>query len=106
MREAIERCPIHVVRFGDDFLMIFISGETVVDNSLRCKLDYHGPFVWVVGYCDDVFAYLPSRRVLLEGGYEGRESIIHQTMATPFQRNVEDRVIACVDKLVTETKPK
>ncbi|MEX0642647.1 MAG: neutral/alkaline non-lysosomal ceramidase N-terminal domain-containing protein [Pirellulales bacterium] len=99
-------CPIHVVRFGEDLLMIFISGETVVDYSLRCKREFHGPFVWVPGYCDDVFAYLPSRRVLLEGGYEGRTGIIHQLVATPFERNVEDRVMACVEQLVSQTEPK
>jgi hypothetical protein len=98
-------CPIHVARFGDDLLFVFISGETVVDYSLRCKRDFSGPFVWVAGYCDDVFAYLPSRRVLLEGGYEGRDSIIHQLVATPFERNVEDRVMECVSRLVAETKP-
>lgn len=100
-----QRCPLHVVRFGDDLLMIFISGETVVDYSLRCKTDFRGPFVWVAGYCDDVFAYLPSQRIWLEGGYEGRDSIIHQIMPTPFQRNVEDLVMACINRLVEKTMP-
>jgi hypothetical protein len=99
-------CPIHVARFGDDLLFVFISGETVVDYSLRCKRDLSGPFVWVAGYCDDVFAYLPSRRVLLEGGYEGRDGIIHQLVATPFERNVEDRVMECISRLVEETNSK
>jgi Neutral/alkaline non-lysosomal ceramidase, N-terminal len=96
----VQSCPLHVARFGDELLMIFISGETVVDYSLRCKVDFAGPFVWVAGYCDDVFAYLPSRRVLLEGGYEGRDGIIHQLVATPFQPNVEQRVMTCLSKLV------
>jgi hypothetical protein len=99
-------CPIHVARFGDDLLFVFISGETVVDYSLRCKREFSGPFVWVAGYCDDVFAYLPSRRVLLEGGYEGRDSIVHQLVATPFERNVEDRVMECITRLVAETSSK
>jgi hypothetical protein len=98
-------CPLHVVRFGDELLLICISGETVVDYSIRCKREFAGPFVWIAGYCDDVFAYLPSRRVLLEGGYEGRTSTVHQLMATPFQDNVEDRVIECIQRLVAETKP-
>jgi hypothetical protein len=92
--------PVHVARFGDDLLMIFISGETVVDYSLRCKSDFAGPTVWVAGYCDDVFAYLPSRRVLAEGGYEGRESIVHQIMATPFMPNVEARLMGEIKRLV------
>jgi hypothetical protein len=28
--------------------------------------------LWIAGYCNDVFAYLPSARVLAEGGYETR----------------------------------
>ncbi|MBI2825504.1 MAG: neutral/alkaline non-lysosomal ceramidase N-terminal domain-containing protein [Planctomycetia bacterium] len=98
-------CPLHAASFGDDLLVIFISGETVVDYALRCKRELAGPAgpaVWVAGYCDDVFAYLPSRRVLLEGGYEGRDSIVHQLMATPFLPNVEERVMAGVTKLVAQ----
>src|SRR5690606_33163912 len=98
-----QSCPIHVVRFGDEFLMICISGETLVDYSIRCKREFAGPFVWVAGYCDDVFAYLPSKRVLYEGGYEGRSSFTHQLMATPFRDNVEERVMECITRLVEET---
>jgi neutral ceramidase len=97
-------CPLHVARIGSGLLMIFISGETVVDYSLACKQKYAGPFVWVAGYCDDVFAYLPSRRVLLEGGYEGRSGIVHQLTATPFLPGVEDRVMQGIARLVAEVQ--
>ena len=99
-----QSCPLHVARFGKDLLIVFVSGETLVDYSLRCKRDFSGPFVWVAGYCDDVFAYLPSRRVRIEGGYEGRDSVVHQLMATPFQLNVEDKVMEGVVRLVKETE--
>lgn len=74
--------------------------------ALRCKADFAGPFVWVAGYCDDVFAYLPSRCVLLEGGYEGRDGIIHQLTATPFLPNVEQRVLETLISLVRATSGK
>jgi neutral ceramidase len=99
-----QTCPLHVARFGDELLMVFISGETVVDYALRSKADYAGPFVWVAGYCDDVFAYLPSRRVLIEGGYEGRTGIVHQLTPTPFLPTVEERVMSTLDRLVEESK--
>lgn len=101
---TIERCPLHVARFGDDLLMIFLSGETVVDYSLRCKTEFAGPFVWAAGYCDDVFAYLPSRRVLLEGGYEGGGGIVHQLTPAPFTPNVEKQVMDCLRKLVQDVQ--
>jgi hypothetical protein len=117
--EMTQRCPLHAARFGDDLLLIAISGETVVDYSLRCKKDFGGkgaggngsgngadrkaagaPFVWVSGYNDDVFAYLPSQRVLREGGYEGRDGIIHQLTPTPFADSVEERVMGAIGRLV------
>jgi len=100
--ELKQTCPLHAAKFGDDLLMIAISGETVIDYTLFCKKEFAGPKVWVAGYCDDVFAYLPSKRVLKEGGYEGREGIIHQLTPTPFAENVEERVMDGIRKLVKE----
>jgi len=99
-----QRCPLHVAQIGKELLMVFISGETVVDYSLGCKQKFAGPLVWVAGYCDDVFAYLPSRRVLLEGGYEGRSGIVHQLTATPFLPSVEERVMQGIGRLVAEVQ--
>ena len=94
--------PISVVQFGGQLTLVALAGETVVDYSLMCKRRYEGPAVWVAGYTDDVFAYLPSLRVLREGGYEGRTGIVHQLVPTPFAESVESRVMAVVDRLVDE----
>lgn len=104
--ELTQPCPVHVARFGDQLLLIAIGGETVVDYSLLCKREFGGPRVWVAGYCDDVFAYLPSLRVLREGGYEGRTGIVHQLVPTPFMPSVEDRVMAAVRRLVADVTPR
>jgi len=97
-----QTCPLHVARFGDDLAFVAISGETTLDYSLICKRELAGPFVWVAGYCDDVFAYLPSLRVLKEGGYEGRDGIVHQLTPTPFAPSVEERVMGTIRKLARE----
>lgn len=100
--ELAQRCPLQVARFGDDLLWLFVSGETVVDYSRKPKVEFTGPMVWVAGYCNDVFAYLPSLRVLQEGGYEGRTGIVHQLTPTPFAISVEDRVMGGLRKLVKQ----
>jgi len=92
--ELTQPCPLHAIRFGSDMLFIAVSGETVLDYAIRCKKEFAGPKVWVAGYCDDVFAYLPSQRVRREGGYEGVDGIIHQLTPTPFTEKVEDEVFA------------
>ncbi|MCA9077598.1 MAG: neutral/alkaline non-lysosomal ceramidase N-terminal domain-containing protein [Planctomycetaceae bacterium] len=97
-----QNCPLQAARFGDELLMLFVSGETVVDYARKPKVEFAGPLVWVAGYCNDVFAYLPSYRVLLEGGYEGRTGIVHQLVPTPFATNVEDRVMGGIREVVRE----
>ncbi len=95
-------CPLTVARFGKELLFIAISGETVVDYSRTSKAEFAGPMVWVAGYCTDVFAYLPSQRVLLEGGYEGRTGIVHQLTPTPFTPAVEETVMGGIRQLVKQ----
>lgn len=100
--ELKQTCPLLAAKFGQELLFVAISGETVVDYSRFAKADFAGPAVWVAGYNDDVFAYLPSQRVLLEGGYEGRSGIVHQLTPTPFLPNVENHVRGGVKRLVEQ----
>ena len=100
-------CPVQVIRFGEDLTMIALPGETVVDYSLRLKNelstgDGSGPSVWVAGYSNDVFAYVPSRRVLLEGGYEAGGAMRYMTTVLqhgPFTPTVEERIVSKVYEL-------
>lgn len=103
--ELVQRCPLQAARFGDELLFLFFSGETVVDYSRKSKVEFAGPMVWVAGYCNDVFAYLPSLRVLQEGGYEGRTGIVHQLTPTPFATSVEERVMGGMRRLVDRVSP-
>ena len=64
--------PMAVWQFGDDLTLVGLSGEVVVDYVplLQRKLGYLN--LWISAYCNDVYGYLPSTRVLEEGGYETR----------------------------------
>ena len=96
---------VQVVQFGDDLTMIGLAGEVVVDYSLRLKRELAGAPVWVAGYTNDVFGYVPSRRVLEEGGYEARGAILYYgTMLTPFAPSVEERIIGKVHELVDKVR--
>jgi hypothetical protein len=49
-----------------------LSGEVVVDY-VQVVEQAIGPLkLWVAAYCNDVYGYLPSARVIREGGYETR----------------------------------
>ena len=92
--------PIHAWRLGSEMLVIGMGGETVVDYALRFKNEF-GPGTWVFGYVDDQIAYIPSRRVWEEGGYEGGPYLYqYGRPAFRWAGDVEDRVADSVHELV------
>ncbi len=92
--------PVHVWRLGDQLLWIAMGGETVVDYGLRFSREY-GTGTWVLGYTDDLVAYIPSRRVWEEGGYEGGSFLYeYGRPAYRWAGDVEDRIATAVLSLV------
>lgn len=94
--------PVQAARFGDDLLLIALGGEAVVDYAHRIKkeLAAHARQVWAAGYSNDVFGYLPSLRVLKEGGYEAEGATLYGPLPGPFTETVEERVLTVVRQLV------
>lgn len=91
---------VQVVSFGQDLTMIAMAGEVVVDYSLRFKAELTDRPLWVAAYCNDVFGYVPSRRVLEEGGYEGGGAMLYTPLPGPFAPSVEERIVRKVHELV------
>ncbi len=96
--------PIHAWRLGREMLVIGMGAETVVDYALRFKREF-GPGTWVCGYADDQIAYIPSRRVWEEGGYEGGSNLYeYGRPAFRWSGDVEDRIAASVHELVRQVR--
>lgn len=94
--------PVQAVQFGDALTLVAFPGETVVDFSLRAKRDFAAgkTAVWVAGYSNDVFAYIPSKRVLLEGGYEAGGAMLFGRFPGPFSVDVEERIVGAASQAV------
>lgn len=83
--------PVQVIRLGNDLTFVTLGSEVVVDYSLRFKRELAGAAgVWVAGYSNDYTGYVPSLRVLREGGYEA---------AAGWAEDVEDRIAKKVHEL-------
>lgn len=96
--------PVHAWQLGKEVLMIGMGAETVVDYSLRFKREF-GPGTWVCGYADDMIAYIPSRRVWDEGGYEGGARLYeYGRPAFRWAGDVEDRIADSVHRLVRQVR--
>lgn len=98
-REPIRTAPypVQAVRFGRGLTLLALGGEVVIDYQLRLQKEYGGrePLI-VAAFCNDVAFYVPSLRVLREGGYEAHDSMIYYGMPGPFDEDVEDRVMTAI----------
>lgn len=85
--------PVAVWKIGSDVNWVILGGEVVVDFALRLKSDLAGKKTWVAGYANDVMAYIPSRRVLTEGGYEGGGSMVYYGLPTIWAPEIEEVIV-------------
>ena len=98
--EAAHAQPIQVWRLGETRL-VALGGEVVADYALRLKREHASARLWVAAYSNDVSCYIPSLRVLDEGGYEGGGAMIYYGRPGPFDRTVEQRLMAATHGLLT-----
>ncbi len=91
--------PVQAVRLGRDLTLVALGGEPVVDYALRAKRELAGEDLVVAGYCNDVMGYIPSRRVLQEGGYEAVDNMIYYGQPGPFTEAVEETVVAALRRV-------
>ncbi len=91
--------PIAKWVLGNQVEWNFMGGEVVVDYALRLKKSGHGIATWVAGYSNDVMAYIPSLRVLKEGGYEGGGSNVYYGLPGLWDETFEEVVIQTIQEL-------
>ncbi|MEZ5326864.1 MAG: cellulase family glycosylhydrolase, partial [Verrucomicrobiales bacterium] len=83
---------------GNPVDFVFLGGETVIDYAIRLKKELHGSRTWVASYSNDVMAYIPSERVLAEGGYEGGAATVYYGLPAPWAPGLEEKIIAAAAK--------
>ncbi|MEX0929002.1 MAG: neutral/alkaline non-lysosomal ceramidase N-terminal domain-containing protein [Balneolales bacterium] len=64
--------PVQIWALGEQ-PVVSLGGELVVDYAIEIKRIF-GQDTFVMGYSNDVMAYIPSARILMEGGYEADHS--------------------------------
>ena len=97
--------PVQAWQLGKELLLIGTGGETVVDYSLRFKREFGEGATWVLGYTNHMVAYIPSRSVWEEGGYEGGPHLDeYGHPAWRWAGNVEDRIAKGVHQIVKHVR--
>ena len=98
-------CPVQVWQIGRQLTWVALGGEVVVDYSLRLKRELTRTNLWLSSYANDHCAYLPSVRILLEGGYEADSSTALFLLPSKFSTRVEDILVAKIRQMIQRLQP-
>ena len=85
--------PIHALQLGANFTLIALGGEVVTDYALRLKKELGAQGLMVLGYANEVMAYIPSARMYQEGGYEVVDSMIYYDHPTTWTPALEEQIV-------------
>ena len=88
--------PVQSFTFGDRLAIVFLPGEVVVDYSTRLKRELDRGRLWINAYANASPGYIPSERVLKEGGYEGGGAMIYYDIPAPYAAGLEQLLVAAV----------
>lgn len=92
------RYYMSVLRLDRKTCIVCLECEVVSDIGKEIKKLFDEDII-VLGYTNSIACYIPTKRVLLEGGYE-RESFMSARLAGPFVPEVEDIIIGRAALLV------
>ncbi len=106
IRAEYPHYSVQAIALGDRLTLLALSGEVVVDYATRLGRELGGEVhpLWVAAYANDVVGYIPSFRVLKEGGYEAIDSFYGGTWPAPWADDVEARVIDAARKVVEKVR--
>ena len=94
------------IALGDQLTILALSGEVVVDYAIRLQheLGGEGKTLWVSAYANDVVGYIPSARVLEEGGYEAGEAFYGSIWPAPLAVDIESIVVKAAHQVVERAR--
>ncbi len=95
--------PIQVLKLGQADI-VALGGEVVVGYCLRLRQETGNEKLIVFGYSNDVMSYIPTRRQVEEGGYEGKDSFVYYGQPAPISVNAEDMIIDRAKALLKKVK--
>ncbi len=93
--------PIQYWKLGNQSLFV-MGGEVLVSYGIQLK-EWYGQDIFVMAYANDVMGYIPSAKVIEEGGYEGDTA--HRVYGLPakWDPKIEDIILGGIKELVINT---
>lgn len=92
--------PIQTFLFGDSLSIVFLAGEVCVDYSRRLKRELDAERIWLNAYSNDFCSYIPSERLVKEGGYGGGAEIPYFALPSTLKPGLEQLIVDEVKRQV------
>ena len=89
--------PLEVWKLGSRFIFA-LGGEPTIEYAIRLK-QLFGQDSFVLGYSNDVMAYIPSVTILKEGGYEGYTSQMAFGLPSRWKLTIEEQIFQEIIKM-------
>jgi hypothetical protein len=99
--ESYSAYPVQIWKLGKQPIMA-LGGEIVIEYAIELKKLF-GSDIFVMGYANDVMAYIPSETVLKEGGYEGESSKMVYGMPAKWDDDIQNKILGEIKKLAERT---
>ena len=95
--------PVQTWSFGSSLAIVFLAGEVVVDYASRLKSELDSQRLWLCAYSNASPCYIPSERILAEGGYEGASAMIYYDQPSKFAPGLENKIVSVVKNHLAES---
>lgn len=82
-----------VIRLSEDVRIIGLEGEICNEIGVHIRQTIGGGNTLVLGYSNGSLTYIPTRRILREGGYEAISAYAQCGLPGPFADNAEDVIL-------------
>ena len=76
--------------------MVFLAGEVCVDYALKLRELVRSDKLWLHAYSNDFGAYIPSERLLREGGYGGGAEVVYFALPAMLKTGLEQQILESV----------
>ncbi len=100
------KLSVAALRLGNDLTFVLMGGEVVVDYARRIKRVFAEDHPWPIGYAYEVPCYIPTARLIKEGGYETESSMIYYGFYGPLRAGIEGQLFNRLEMLLAGLRPR
>jgi len=98
------RYDVQVWKLGNRLMIFGMEGEICSPWGPVLRAMATTEYAMVVGYANSTSSYIPDKRIVREGGYEGLTSQHAYFLPAPFTDNIDDEIKQIVERAIDAVK--